>query len=1081
MKNATIGSEYLPNASIEKVILQSFPNNKKVIIDVCVYDHFNRTWSTSERFTRYLEISCFVVFEKELIARINNGEEALQNVNTGASTTKLFEQFDALEELTVKKRGKMYKKFKKRFEFLVPGRIRDLSCYAVSRINVKDLKDNEGLDLSYARNPGYMGSIESEKIIENQNLVFGSTLFKDAETSEPWGGPVHTHQGTAMVGSQHTSLPHSTLTKEEVENIKFSFFLDFDMPVGESRYEPLTNETTGPAETTSSMAPTSETAEAARITSYATQQIYSGFTGLPSNTTVPASAYTSDALHSAYYQMVPFEDMDRNVKNIVVLDMYSLLLQESRLGQLVSEADEGTAFSAGQYANLHSINVRRTRMKKESYLDAFGIRHNLTKDTDSTVIAKSNNSNTVVKTKTLYQTSVNKTFSVDPKLVKNINTNQIFDGKVIPTSLLNSSRKIGKIEQLNTSLPNNFRVLNIVDYDISSGGAGEYKYSLEISFRDVYYDFCNEFFNTLNKHMNKLDNFYNALILKNVYNGTDFDADFLVEFYSQYDIEINSEGMVVGDFATDSLKESFLIKSIEDLFKAETLIMRPQSRHYRNALNMFSTDMDKISSFITHYKKVINRFKQRYDLQDSHSYEKSSTKSRKDRGYIQKTIMMSEVYKKQQSIPIGVNFISSLIPTDEVPKINLLEFKNRANLEFNKFFTNSATDSNQITENVPSAMQSQFKNLNETKYKMFTPSRVYFGNQEINTTEINPKSFDADFFNSIRVAQSVLESAENNTDQDELKDNNSNLDQFTDSRDFLGNETSFNSKILRLIKLNPSAVSPARKKFRLLDNKILKANNSNFSLKTFDLSNETSPIINILQNNSEQVPMQIKALSLLKTPLTNFNLDNIDFDPLSNPQTQEVFSQNYLNIGKVEVLEGFEMINGRYMMKSPIFKEIEFNDIDKYESKNLVCRIVDTNFQNLGANHTGMMVYDRVFLMENSQDESPIDENTQVMQMSNPITDEAGETDQEVLSSTEGDFTTDLDMGSPLIDSSGQPVYRSDISNTVVTQNQLNNNVISVIPLREEQATTQVSTTFVEAPNTPLQATSTTPTGGPSY
>ena len=38
MKDATIGTEYLPNVSIEKIDFQQFDTNNKVIISICMYD-----------------------------------------------------------------------------------------------------------------------------------------------------------------------------------------------------------------------------------------------------------------------------------------------------------------------------------------------------------------------------------------------------------------------------------------------------------------------------------------------------------------------------------------------------------------------------------------------------------------------------------------------------------------------------------------------------------------------------------------------------------------------------------------------------------------------------------------------------------------------------------------------------------------------------------------------------------------------------------------------------------------------------------------------------------------------------------
>ena len=86
---------------------------------MCVYDHFNKTWSANERFTRYFNISCFISFgnESHFVDKITNGEVSLESIPEGSGfhTKRITEQFDSLEEFVVSKRGKKYRKFKKRY------------------------------------------------------------------------------------------------------------------------------------------------------------------------------------------------------------------------------------------------------------------------------------------------------------------------------------------------------------------------------------------------------------------------------------------------------------------------------------------------------------------------------------------------------------------------------------------------------------------------------------------------------------------------------------------------------------------------------------------------------------------------------------------------------------------------------------------------------------------------------------------------------------------------------------------------------------------------------------------------------
>ena len=181
--------------------------------------------------------------------------------------------------------------------------------------------------------------------------------------------------------------------------------------------------------------------------------------------------------------------------------------------------------------------------------------------------------------------------------------------------------------------------------------------------------------------------------------------------------------------------------------------------------------------------------------------------------------------------------------------------------------------------------------------------------------------------------------------------------------------------------------------------------------------------------------MQIKALSLLKTPATTFNIDKLKFDPLSNPQTQEVIEQNFLNIGKVQVLKGFEKINGRFMMSSPVFQEMEYDNIDELEEKNYLCRIVDTNALDHQVDNTGTIIQDKVFMLENSEEDQSI------------IPDESDRQQISLDSETTQDETSETTETLTLLD-----IDRTSIFTSIVVQNERNFNIINAIPLEGQEA-----------------------------
>ena len=316
--------------------------------------------------------------------------------------------------------------------------------------------------------------------------------------------------------------------------------------------------------------------------------------------------------------------------------------------------------------------------------------------------------------------------------------------------------------------------------------------------------------------------------------------------------------------------------------------------------------------------------------------------------------------------PIGINFIS-MNKSDGLPIINIDLFGQRANIEVKKYFPGVVNKNNKALSFLPENLRSPMANIEENKFMNFSPAKIFFGQKEVDTTEINSESFDSDFFNTLRIVKSAIQNNESTQEQDDFDpastSNDENLEKYIDSRDFLGDETKFNNAVINILLRKPMLIGKIRKKFKFLDNKILKASKKSISLKTFDLSQPNNIIVQKLKENPRQVPMQLKALSLLKTPMTTFDLDTIDFDPLSNPQTQEVFTQNYLNLGKVEVLEGFEMINGRLSMDRPIYKEIDAKMFNNLKDKNVLCRVVPRTFAGLTTNQETLNIHDKVFVM----------------------------------------------------------------------------------------------------------------------
>ena len=783
------------------------------------------------------------------------------------------------------------------------------------------------------------------------------------------------HRGPYMAGSQHGVTPEENLVSKTITNNKIEYLerqvLNTIIPLNTNPQAALRStlfnpnpQATNTSLNTNPQATLRNTLFNSNIQATLRNTLFNSNPQAPQRSTL----FNSNPQATSYYQEEFVEDHARNASNTTIVDLENILLSESPVAKIMYQVDKQTLTSITQATNIINIEINRYPMLKSKSVNAFNLSFRTPDFSQPTLIARSNNNHQKVKNKVLYKVSPRKIISVDPKKIKIGSPNMVFDGKQITRDLIASSRKIGKIEQLDLTLPATLRPINFVDYNVRFAKAGSYKYQTKLSIKDEPLLYCQGLLKDLTRNARKLQSLHDVIMMKNVFNGDVFSTQYLQEFYSQYNIAVDpATGFVEGEYNTPELLDSYLVKSFEVLLRAERLIgTRPRANRLVNSVNLFSTDLERILNTVNYYNSIIDRFKRMYSLSDGKSSEKASSKSRKDRGVIEKVITLKKEYKRELMKPIGINFIS-MNKSDGLPIINIDLFGQRANIEVKKYFPGVVNKSNKALSFLPENLRSPMANIEENKFMNFSPAKIFFGQKEVDTTEINSESFDSDFFNTLRIVKSAIQNNESTQEQDDFDpastSNDENLEKYIDSRDFLGDETKFNNAVINILLRKPMLIGKIRKKFKFLDNKILKASKKSISLKTFDLSQPNNIIVQKLKENPRQVPMQLKALSLLKTPMTTFDLDTIDFDPLSNPQTQEVFTQNYLNLGKVEVLEGFEMINGRLSMDRPIYKEIDAKMFNNLKDKNVLCRVVPRTFAGLTTNQETLNIHDKVFVM----------------------------------------------------------------------------------------------------------------------
>ena len=169
--------------------------------------------------------------------------------------------------------------------------------------------------------------------------------------------------------------------------------------------------------------------------------------------------------------------------------------------------------------------------------------------------------------------------------------------------------------------------------------------------------------------------------------------------------------------------------------------------------------------------------------------------------------------------------------TDGLPFLNASMFSQRADKEVKKFFPGLIDKNSSALNSLPKNLRAPLADLEQNKFINFSPAKLFFGEKEVDTTEISTDSFDADFFNTLRVVRSAIENNETIQEQDDFDPNSTSSDEevekYIDSRDFLGDETKFNNAIMKVLLKKPLMIPKLRKTSSIATKSIKFAQNSN--------------------------------------------------------------------------------------------------------------------------------------------------------------------------------------------------------------------------------------------------------------
>lgn len=224
MNDMTVGMENLPNVFIDKIFTLRPASGVDIIkIKIAMFDSFpDYSWKRQEM----ADLKIKMVFTNgEYSQLLKNGEISLYDFDPGLRTGVLI---ISASDLEAEEEMDGYIKFSKTIETNFFN-VSDLDVYVSCFIDDIDF----GIDIF----DKYYGPLSGEKILVGGQRNNQSGYFYYPSSNEEYGGPVHGHNNSYMVGSEHSSDPHEKLRYVPEENYKIVDTL-FDARTSESLGEP---------------------------------------------------------------------------------------------------------------------------------------------------------------------------------------------------------------------------------------------------------------------------------------------------------------------------------------------------------------------------------------------------------------------------------------------------------------------------------------------------------------------------------------------------------------------------------------------------------------------------------------------------------------------------------------------------------------------------------------------------------------------------------------------------------------------------------------------------------------------------
>ena len=181
--------------------------------------------------TSYITVNALVSTDRILTSKLAKGDFSLLSDPAYVDKFKI-EKIPAAGYASVVSHKSGKAEFTYKTSIKIPKDVKDATLFTYTSYDMQKMMQD--YDLGFRANFSIesnvpKGQVSSEKLISNGSVPTKSYIYKNSATGKVWDGSVHynSEQGY-MSGASHTTANHSSLSREQIPNIKVKNFADIN-------------------------------------------------------------------------------------------------------------------------------------------------------------------------------------------------------------------------------------------------------------------------------------------------------------------------------------------------------------------------------------------------------------------------------------------------------------------------------------------------------------------------------------------------------------------------------------------------------------------------------------------------------------------------------------------------------------------------------------------------------------------------------------------------------------------------------------------------------------------------------------